>query len=61
MPTRRSLLLTSLSGLAVVTGFGDARAQSPAPGDPVAVITAIYTRVANGKGNGGGGLNGTHD
>jgi hypothetical protein len=56
MLTRRSLLLTSLSGLAVATGFGGALAQSPAPGDPVAVITVIYTRVAKGNGNGGGGF-----
>jgi Protein of unknown function (DUF3828) len=56
MLTRRSLLLASLTGLSVAMDVGGARAQSPAPGDPVAVITAIYSRVAKGKGDGGGGF-----
>jgi len=56
MLTRRNLLLTSLTGLLVATEFGRTHAQSPAPNDPVAIITAIYTRVAKGKGDGGGGF-----
>jgi hypothetical protein len=56
MLTRRNLFLTSLTGLLVATEFGRAHAQSPAPNDPVAIITAIYTRVAKGKGDGGGGF-----
>jgi hypothetical protein len=56
MLTRRSLFLASLTGLSVATEFGRARAQSPTPGDPVAGITAIYTRAAKGKGDGGGGF-----
>ena len=56
MLTRRSLLLASLAGLSLATEFCGARAQSPAPGDPVAIITAIYSRVAKGKGDGGGGF-----
>ena len=56
MLTRRSLLLASLTGLTVATEIGGARAQSPASGDPVAVITAIYSRAAKGKGDGGGGF-----
>jgi len=56
MLTRRSLLLASLTGLSVALDVGGAHAQSPAPGDPVAVITAIYSRVAKGMGNGGGGF-----
>ena len=56
MLTRRNLLLTSLTGLLVATEFGRTHAQSPAPNDPVAIITAIYARVAKGKGDGGGGF-----
>jgi hypothetical protein len=56
MLTRRSLLIVSLTGLSVAMDVGGARAQLPAPGDPVAVMTAIYSRVAKGKGDGGGGF-----
>jgi hypothetical protein len=55
MLTRRSLFLSCLTGLSLATEFCGARAQSP-PGDPAAVITAIYSRVAKGKGDGGGGF-----
>jgi hypothetical protein len=56
MHTRRTLLLTSITGLLATAEFGRAHAQSPAPGDPVGIITAIYTRVAKGKGDNGGGF-----
>ncbi|MBK3663223.1 DUF3828 domain-containing protein [Bradyrhizobium diazoefficiens] len=49
MLTRRSLIATSL--LAAAT---PAFAQAPAPNDPAAILTAIYTRAAKGKGDGGG-------
>jgi hypothetical protein len=62
MITRRhfalACLLTAPLAGAVVT---HARAAQPSPApaaqnDPVAIITAIYTRVAKGKGNSGGGF-----
>ena len=56
MLTRRGLLLASLAGFSPAAEFCSARAQSPAFGDPVAMITAIYSRVAKGKGDGGGGF-----
>jgi Protein of unknown function (DUF3828) len=56
MLTRRSLFLASLIGLSVATGVGRARAQAPAAGDPAGIITAIYTRAAKGRGDGGGGF-----
>jgi Protein of unknown function (DUF3828) len=52
MLTRRKLLLVGSFGLLVATAT---RAEPPAANDPVAIITAIYTRVAKGKGDGGGG------
>jgi Protein of unknown function (DUF3828) len=53
MITRRSLVLTSLL---VATDAPLSRAEPAASDDPVAIITAIYTRVAKGKGDGGGGF-----
>ncbi|MFT4122090.1 DUF3828 domain-containing protein [Bradyrhizobium sp.] len=50
MLTRRSLIATAL----LVAGINPALAQAPAPTDPVAILTAIYTRAAKGKGDGGG-------
>ena len=50
MITRRILLLTSL----LAASAGPSRAQKATPSDPAAIITAIYTRVAQGKGDGGG-------
>lgn len=49
MLTRRSFVAVSL----LVTA-SPARAVMPVPGDPVAILTAIYTRTAKGKGDGGG-------
>ncbi len=53
MNTRRSLLLTGTAGLVagVITHRTDAAQSSR--NDPVAIINAIYTRAAKGKGNGG--------
>lgn len=53
MITRRSLILTSLL---VATEAPLARAEPASTDDPVAILTAIYVRVAKGKGDGGGGF-----
>ncbi|MBC9880472.1 DUF3828 domain-containing protein [Bradyrhizobium sp. INPA01-394B] len=47
MLTRRTLIAASLFAAA------PALAQAPAPSDPAAILTAIYTRAAKGKGDGG--------
>jgi hypothetical protein len=51
MLTRRALVLSGLSATIVA-----AHAETPAGGDPVAIVTAIYTRAAKGKGTDGGGF-----
>ncbi len=51
MLTRRTFVVASL-----LTTVSPALAESPAPSDPVAILTAIYTRAAKGKGHGGGGF-----
>jgi Protein of unknown function (DUF3828) len=49
MLTRRSFVAASL-----LAGTSPALAQTSAQNDPVAILTAIYTRAAKGKGDGGG-------
>ena len=51
MITRRKFILSSLLACAMAPR---ARAAQPSPNDPVAIINAIYTRAARGKGDGGG-------
>ena len=51
MITRRKLIWTGLLAGAFTP---DARAAPPSQNDPVAIINAIYTRAAKGKGDGGG-------
>jgi len=51
MVTRRKLILSGATGLLAATL---PRAALAAPGDPAGILTAIYTRVAKGKGDGGG-------
>jgi hypothetical protein len=51
MITRRSLVLTGL--LASIAARPTLAAQ-PSQNDPVAIVTAIYTRAAKGKGDSGG-------
>ena len=51
MISRRCLVLT---GLLIATAAPLARAEPVTSDDPVAIITAIYTRAAKGKGDGGG-------
>jgi len=54
MLSRRTLVLTGLS--AILATNETVRAEPPSPSDPLAIITAIYTRAAKGKGDGGGGF-----
>jgi hypothetical protein len=51
MLTRRALVLSGLFAT-----FSLAHAEPPAANDPVAILTAIYTRAAKGKGDSGGGF-----
>src|SRR6185369_8127722 len=51
MVTRRKLILSGAAGLLAATL---PRAALAAPDDPVGILTAVYTRVAKGKGDGGG-------
>lgn len=53
MITRRT---ATLAALAHMLWIGAASAQAPAASDPVGIATAIYTRAAKGKGDGGGGF-----
>jgi hypothetical protein len=54
MITRRIFVLTGMIGLLATANECPARAEPPAPNDPVAIVTAIYSRAAKGKGDGGG-------
>jgi hypothetical protein len=50
---RWALILAGMAGL--LAGLSrHAEAAPPAPSDPVAIVKAIYTRAAKGKGDGGG-------
>jgi Protein of unknown function (DUF3828) len=53
MNTRRKFLLL---GTTAIIAAGRAQAAPAATNDPVAIINAIYARVAKGKGDGGGGF-----
>ena len=54
MLTRRELMLSGPAGLLAIAVAQPASAAAPAPEDPAGIITAIYTRAAKGKGDGGG-------
>jgi hypothetical protein len=56
MITRRSLVLTVATGLFAGAILRPALADPATPDDPRSIINAIYTRVARGKGDGGGGF-----
>jgi hypothetical protein len=56
MITRRALLLSSAPGLLTSALSRRAFAAPPSASDPVAIVTAIYTRAAKGKGDAGGGF-----
>ena len=53
MITRRALMSTAFTGLLAAPITRPALAQTAAQNDPVAILTAIYTRAAKGKGDGG--------
>jgi hypothetical protein len=54
MITRRALISTSLASLLAGATARAAFAEPASASDPVAIVTAIYTRAAKGKGDGGG-------
>ena len=54
MIARRKFILTGMAGLLALAVMPRARAAQPSPNDPVAILNAIYTRAAKGKGDGGG-------
>jgi hypothetical protein len=56
MITRRALISTGIAGLLASVTARAALAEPASAGDPVAIVTAIYTRAAKGKGDGGGGF-----
>ena len=54
MITRRSLLRPPRPARFAGAIAHRAGAAQPSPNDPASIITAIYTRAAKGKGDGGG-------
>jgi hypothetical protein len=57
MITRRNFVLTGLLAGAIAPRARAAQpSPAPAQNDPVAILTAIYTRAARGKGTSGGGF-----
>jgi hypothetical protein len=52
MIDRRALISTAIAGL-LAAAIAPALAEPAAANDPVAILTAIYTRAAKGKGDGG--------
>ena len=54
MVNRRDLILTGAAGLLTTALSQPASAAPPSPADPAAIVNAIYTRAAKGKGDGGG-------
>jgi hypothetical protein len=54
MVSRRQLIFTATAGLFANVSSRRALAAPTAASDPVAIVTAIYTRAAKGKGDGGG-------
>jgi hypothetical protein len=56
MLTRRTLVFAGLTAILASGAQRPAHAEPPPADDPAAFITAIYTRAAAGKGDGGGGF-----
>ena len=52
--TRRDLIVSGGAALLSAALSRGAFAAPPSPADPIAIVTAIYTRAAKGKGDGGG-------
>jgi hypothetical protein len=55
MITRRAFVLTAAAGL-LAAAARPTLAEPDSPSDPRAIVDAIYTRAARGKGDGGGGF-----
>ena len=53
MFSRRQFIFTATAALSAILTH-QALADPPAPNDPMGILTAIYTRAAKGKGDGGG-------
>jgi len=51
MISRRTLILSGAIGTMAAT---KTFAETPSPNDPTAILTAIYSRAARGRGDGGG-------
>ena len=54
MIARRALILLTAAGLLAGTISTNVLAAPPVADDPLAIVNAIYTRAAKGKGDGGG-------
>src|SRR3954454_14094093 len=54
MIARRELIASGVAGLLAAALSNPALAAPPSPADPTAIVTAIYSRAAKGKGDGGG-------
>src|SRR3954451_1559460 len=54
MIARRELIASGVAGLLAAALSNPALAAPPSPADPTAIVTAIYSRAAKGKGGGGG-------
>jgi hypothetical protein len=54
MVTRRALIVSGTAGLLGFALSQPALAAPPSLADPAGIVTAIYTRAAKGKGDGGG-------
>ena len=56
MITCRTLISTGIAGLLAGALVRPSTAEPATPSDPAGIVTAIYTRAAKGKGDGGGGF-----
>ena len=54
MIARRELIASGVAGLLAAALSNPALAAPPSPADPMSIVTAIYSRAAKGKGDGGG-------
>jgi hypothetical protein len=54
MIARRELIASGVAGLLAAALSNPALAAPPPPADPIGIVTAIYSRAAKGKGDGGG-------
>jgi hypothetical protein len=54
MVSRRALIVSGAAALLASALSQPASAAAPSPADPAEIVSAIYTRAAKGKGDGGG-------